>query len=336
MKSSSSIRLVSFLALCSILPAAASTWSTRQTENPDGPGKALDILHQGQPAARFIFGEGQLKPFLHVFAANGEMLTNPGINAEGKEAGRFPHHRGIFIGWNQIRSDLGNDDLWHLRRGEKMEVTGVRESAITDEHAEIVADIVWRSSKKDDRGDDTLVRETRTLRVSKPDESGATVIDATFLLTAVRDLTLSGDLQHAGVHFRAHRDVDQRAKETIYFWEPDAANGNGRIINPEMRWCRLVFPVGENWYSTMQLNAPSNPTEELSWRDYGRFGFFFKHELKRDEALTLTYRFITTPVIAPSEDGYSESETKLIRERSEEGYQKFIDAIRFTTPCFRN
>jgi len=49
--------------------------------------------------------------------------------------------------------------------------------------------------------------------------------------------------------------------------------------------------------------------------------------LKSDEALTLTYRFIISTVSAPSEGGYSESETNLIRERSEETCQKFTEGL---------
>ena len=67
-----------------------------------------------------------------------------------------------------------------------------------------------------------------------------------------------------------------------------------------MKWCRLVFPIGTNWYAATQLNPPSNPVEELSWRDYGRFGFFFKKPLKKGETLDLDYRFFVEPAEAPA------------------------------------
>ncbi len=317
--------LLTALFAISTTVAAANPWSTRHIENPDGPGMAMDILYEGNPSARLIYGEGQMKPFLHVFGLEGELLTNPGVDAEGDTAGRFPHHRGIFIGWNRVRSELGNDDLWHLRRNESMEVTDIRTSAVTDDYAEIVAEIVWRSSNKDDAGDNTLLRETRTLRISKPDGQRNTTVDATFTLTAARDLSLGGDLQHAGVHFRAHRDVNDRANETIYMWDPDVDGGRGRIVNPEMRWCRLVYPISDQWYSTIQLNAPSNPTEELSWRDYGRFGFFFKREMQQDESFTINYRFITSPVRAPGENGFDQSMADAIRKLSDEAYQTYAE-----------
>lgn len=303
-------------------PASASLWTTQQGDNPDGPGTAFDVLHDGKPAARLIFGDGQMKPFLHLLGMDGELLTNPGIDAEGNEAGRFPHHRGIFIGWNQIRSELGNDDLWHLRRKESKEVTDVRVAELTDDHAEIVVDVVWRSSNNDDSGDNALIRETRTLRISKPSEA-TLVVDASFTLIAARDLRLDGDLQHAGIHFRAHRDVDQRRGETVYFWDPEVDAGGGRIVNPEMRWCRFIYPIGDRWYTTIQLNAPGNPTEELSWRDYGRFGFFFKREMAKDESFTVRYRFITTPATAPGEDGFDASTTAAIRQRSNAIHEAF-------------
>lgn len=305
-------------------PASTSPWTTHQRDNPDGPGTAFDAIHDGQPAARLIFGDGQMKPFLHLFGMDGELLTNPGIDAEGETTGRFPHHRGIFIGWNKIRSELGNDDLWHLRDKESKEVTGIRIAEITDDHVEIVVDVIWRSSNKDDSGDNALIRETRTLRISKPSEA-TLVVDASFALTAVRDLHLGGDLQHAGIHFRAHRDVDNRRSETVYFWDPEVDAGGGRIVNPDMRWCRFIYPIGDRWYTTIQLNAPGNPTEELSWRDYGRFGFFFKREMTKGESLTVNYRFITTPATAPGEGGFEQSATEAIREYSNTIYETYAN-----------
>jgi len=322
------IRLSVIAAVCAFpIHAFAGPWSTRLHENPDGPGMALDVMHDGKPAARFIHGEGQMKPFLHVFGVDGELLTNPGLDTKGKQAGRFPHHRGIFIGWNQIRSELGNDDLWHFRRDEWMDVTKLHEPKTAGDHTEIVAEIAWRSSKKDAADSNILLNEVRTLRISKPDRGGTTVVDAKFELTAARDLKLDGDLQHAGVHFRAHDAVGKRADETIYIWAPEADGGNGRIINPDMRWCRFSFPLGERWYSAIQLNAPTNPTEELSWRDYGRFGFFFKREMKKGDSLTLNYRFIVSTVTAPREDGYTEAVVNLLTDRSEEAYKKFVEGL---------
>ena len=158
--------------------------------------------------------------------------------------------------------------------------------------ATIVATIEWRGGGKDASGSDLLLTETRTLTVSRP-TAKTTHVDAQFVLRPARDLSLGGDLQHAGVHFRASASVGTRNKETAYVWEPDLDGGKGKVVSKELKWARLTFPIGERFYHATHLNAPTNPVEELSWRDYGRFGFFFSKDLKKDETLTLKYRFIT-------------------------------------------
>ena len=158
--------------------------------------------------------------------------------------------------------------------------------------ATIVATIEWRGGAKDAGGSDLLLTETRTLIVSRP-AAKTTRVDAQFTLKPARDLSLGGDLQHAGVHFRASASVQARAKDTAYVWEPDLDGKGGKVASKEMKWARYTFPIGERWYHATELNAPTNPVDELSWRDYGRFGFFFKKDLKKDESLTIRYRFLT-------------------------------------------
>ncbi len=71
------------------------------------------------------------------------------------------------------------------------------------------------------------------------------------------------------------------------------------MVSHELKWARLVFPIGNRWYACTIFNAPTNPTEELSWRAYGRFGFFFRKELRKGESITVAYRFVIEPVNAP-------------------------------------
>jgi hypothetical protein len=288
-----------------------AAWTTREEANSPDPGKSIEIARDGKPIARFVFGEGQLKPFLHVYGENGELLT------EWDPKQQFPHHRGIFIGWNRIRSELGVSDLWHLSKAEKMVAVEVRHTAEKN-RAVIVAKIEWHAAKGDDIGDTILVNETRRLVISRPSDR-KTQVDAAFTLKAARDLTLDGDLQHAGVHFRGAKQLSSRAKETRYLWEPDLPPGQGKVVSPDLKWCRLIFPIETNWYSATQLNSPTNPTAELSWRDYGRFGFFFKKELKWGDELEVKYRFITQPAAAPTTEGLA-----VHRAESAEEYKAFL------------
>jgi ubiquinone/menaquinone biosynthesis C-methylase UbiE len=270
-----------------------AAWTS--SEGPgENSGSKVDVLNNGKPVARFIFGPRELKPYLHVFGANGELLT------EWSAKQQFPHHRGIFIGWNKIESELGSADLWHLNHGEKMLVKDVKHTT-TATNATIVANITWHAQKADELGDTVLLTETRRLDISQPD-SGKTQVDAHFTLVAMRDITLNGDLQHAGVHFRGSHELTARKDETRYVWEPPLPGPGGKVVSTDLKWCRLIFPIGTNWYAATELNAPGNPTAELSWRDYGRFGFFFKHKLEWGDTLEVKYRFITEPVSAATKD----------------------------------
>jgi len=237
------------------------------------------------------------------------------VGPDGKDTGRYPHHRGIYIGWRIISG--GQFDLWHIHKGEIMRVKKIKSAKAIESGVTIVADIEWRTGKVG-KSDDLLISETRTLVISQ-NNAGRTQVDFHSELTAARDLTLGGDLQHAGCHFRAHTEVANKStKYTSYLWEPEGKKaGNGKILSKEWKWNRLQFPIGGNWYSATQFNSPRQPVEELSWRDYGRFGFFFKKDLKKGEVQKLTYRFH----IAPSEQPALESEPPQVSKEQEKAWR---------------
>ena len=286
-------KLPPLLALIAVLSSARADWAVKDDANTELPGRKVDITQDGVLRARLIYGEGQIKPYLRVQGEEGD-----GLN-EWDAKQTYPHHRGIFIGWNQIRSDLAGPDakvkafdLWHFNNGGTMTVAKFDKLEGGKNSATIVATIEWRGGAKDESGSDLLLNETRTLTVSRP-AAKTTQVDAQFVLKPARDLTLGGDLQHAGVHFRASASVEKNARDTAYVWEPDLDGKGGKVASKEMKWARYTFPIGARWYHATELNAPTNPTDELSWRDYGRFGFFFKKDLKKDEPLTIRYRFFT-------------------------------------------
>jgi len=273
------------VSLWLLLHAAAcqAGWKVVQADNPAGPGKAIDIHDGDRLVGRFVYGEGQIKPYLHIFGDNGEFLTNAGADKNGKGTGAFPHHRGIFIGW-KIESELGTNDLWHMTKGCKMEVSPALKATGKNDYARIDATVLWKGAQSTN-GSDLLITERRELTVSRP--ANQIQVDATFTLTPARNLRLAGDLQHSGVHFRASNEVHGRQSETSYLTSPE-----GKAKGSDLQWCRLSFPIGTNLYSALQLNHPANPVEELSTRKYGRFGYFFKKNLTKGEPLTLKYRFL--------------------------------------------
>lgn len=264
------------LLLVCASPAVGAMWDTLRQDHPDQPGEVVDFLRDGVPLARFVFGEGQPKPYLHVFGSDGELLT------KGDDGGTYEHHRGIFLGWDEVESDLGSHDLWHLDTG-RMEVLEIEHRAGNADSAVLRARIAWRAGA--DGGEGLVLTEWRSLRVSGGG-GGATVVDQHVRLRAERDLRLDGDLHHAGVHFRAAQEVFERSGETSYLEDPVGEIGGGA----PMAWSRLLMPRGERWYSVLLQNSPDNPVEELSQREYGRFGYFFAQSMARGARLALNHR----------------------------------------------
>ncbi|MGV3533477.1 MAG: DUF6807 family protein [Chthoniobacteraceae bacterium] len=319
-------RLVPALALllASALPSLAA-WTVSDGANPDATGRRVEVQKDGKLVARFIYGEGEIKPYLQLFGVEADSL-----NEWGKEQ-KFPHHRGFYIGWNKIayEPEAGKKqsvDLWHFNKGGSMKVTKIEKAEARPDSVAIVADIEWRGNTKDAQGEHLLLKERRELVISQPDPK-MNQVDATFALTAARDLRLDGDLQHAGVHFRGSKELLERTKETSYTWEPEVPSKNGKAESTEFKWARLTFPIGQRWYSATLLNSPKNPVEELSTRDYGRFGFFFKRDLKADENLTLRYR-VVTQLEGELKDKPKAEDTARMRKVAQEEYQAFTSTLK--------
>ena len=191
-----------------------------------------------------------------------------------------------------------------------------------------MAHIKWRAAKKDASGSDVMLSERRTFIVSRPGGQ-YTQVDARFELKAERDVSLGGDLQHAGIHFRAHTEVAKRNKETSYLWEPIEAEGKGRVIHDNHQWARLLFPIGKRWYTAQEMNAPKNGVKELSWRDYGRFGYFLPKQLKKGEPFNLNFRFAIEQVDAPANSPkQSEAQAKASHKLCAKRYKAFLKSLK--------
>ena len=67
-------KLIAGLAFVATVPLARADWKVVEQPNPLGPGKAVDVLQEGKVVARLVHGEGQIKPFLHIFGGGGECV----------------------------------------------------------------------------------------------------------------------------------------------------------------------------------------------------------------------------------------------------------------------
>ena len=75
------------------------------------------------------------------------------------------------------------------------------------------------------------------------------------------------------------------------------------------------------------MTAPKNEFSELSWRDYGRFGFFDKKELKKGQTLELRFRFLIAEIKDVDFPSDLEDYRQSIRSANAVAYQTFLDDL---------
>jgi hypothetical protein len=236
------------------------------------------------------------KPFHNVYdPVEGKvMLTNS--SAKTAKDGLFPHHRGLFFGFNRISyGDNQTADIWHGANN----VFSEHNKTLGSEAGEVVgrqrAAISWHG--KDGKSFANEEREVAAYAVP-----GGTLIDwSTVLSTKLDKVRLDGDPQHAGFHFRANQEVAKNGKENTYYLRPDGKGKIGETRNWDAKgknpiainlpWNACSFVTGGKRYTVLRINHPDNPGETRgSERDYGRFGDYFEYDLTSEKPLKLEYR----------------------------------------------
>jgi hypothetical protein len=273
------------------------------------PGEPLNLMYVAVNAKRPVLQFFNLphdpadhfftfKPFHHVYdPVKGETLLSSGAYKTNKE-GLFPHHRGLFFGFNRISyGDKQTADIWHGNNGEFSQ----QEKLLSTEAGEVFgrhrARIAWHG--KDGKPFASEEREVTAYAV--PGVTGTLIDWSTVLSTKLDAVRLDGDPQHAGFHFRANMEVSKNGKENTYYLRPDgkgkpgetrnwdAKNPNPKTIN--LPWNAMSFVVGGQRYTVLRINHPDNPGETRgSERDYGRFGDYFEYNLTPNKPLKLKYR----------------------------------------------
>ncbi len=236
------------------------------------------------------------KPFHNVYdPAKGEtMLTN--TSAKTAKDGQFPHHRGLFFGFNKVTfGEKQSADIWHGTNN----VFSEHEKIMAKELGEVLgrhrSQIGWH-------GPDSKAFAAEEREVAAYATAGGTLIDwATTLSTKLDKIRLDGDPQHAGFHFRANQEVSKNGKQNTYYLRPDGKGKPGETRNwvpkgadPKtinLPWNAMSFMTGGKRYTVLRVNHPDNPKETRgSERDYGRFGDYFEYDLTPDKPLKLKYR----------------------------------------------
>lgn len=262
----------------------------------DQPGQHLDVLLDGRLAARYMYAHDTApekrvatnKPYLHVFDAEGQQPITNGPR------GVYPHHRGIFIGWRQIGFDGTKYDLWGMKDSAIVHEKFAGEAADA-QHAAFTSVTHWTLSTGR-----TLLDEERTIDVRRAPAPGRLLIDFTARLTAVAgDLLLEGDPEHGGTQYRPAAEID--VKQTVYVYPKQNAQPHKDLDYP---WVGESYTLADRRYSIVDLNCPQNPpgSRFSAYRDYGRFGAYFKYALKAGQSLTVKYAFVVIDGPMPPAD----------------------------------
>ncbi|HTN77063.1 MAG TPA: DUF6807 family protein [Pirellulaceae bacterium] len=284
----------------------ASDSSAKQFAWKDTPGKQMDLTFGDRSVLRYMYervdnsnkdrrGE-TFKVYHHLFDPQGERLVTKG------PGGLFPHHRGVYFGFNRISYDGQSADVWHCNNGESQ----THEGFLLQEAGPVLArhtlDIAWRGKvanvlEKKELGA-IFAKEKREITVYNT-PGGLMMSFATRLETTGGKVRLDGDPQHAGVHFRASQEVPDKTAKKTYYVRPDGQAEPGKFRNwpndkahVNLAWNALSFVLGEQRYTCCYLDRPENPKESrFSERDYGRFGSYFEYDLDAEHPLELNYRF---------------------------------------------
>ncbi|MHC4464474.1 MAG: DUF6807 family protein [Planctomycetota bacterium] len=266
----------------------------------DKEGQYLDLLFNGRKVTRYIYaydtsGKQRIletyKTFLHVFDAEGKnLLTNgpDGLHPYMTNKILFPHHRGIFIGWNRLEFGGKRYDFWHM--GEQGRVQKHQK------FLEQTAGPVLAKSKSlvhwDDKDGQTIITEVRETTVFRQSDPTVLLLEFRSALKAVSgDVFLDGDPEHAGFQYRPHDDVAKGGKDVkaTYLFHKEGIKPKK---DKDLPWVGMSYGLGGRRYSVEHMNHPDNPKPVIysAYRDYGRFGAFFKKEIGDGETLTLRYR----------------------------------------------
>lgn len=321
--------LAAFLLLLVI--SAVGLAADREFRWQDDPqAGTADLLYGEDPVLRYMYrfdrstkeaAEETYKPYHHVFGPGTDQIITKGAG------GLYPHHRGMYVGWNKTTFDGQTLDFWHCTRGAHQKHVRFLEKAGNAERGTMTAEIHWN----DPEGNPVVV-ETRTVTVRPvtgvTDKEYAWQIDWKTRLESRRgDIELNGDRQHAGFQFRAAQEVAEE-KSARYIrprgfpQQADAVQVGDQGDPPKhinLPWFAMTYPLGDERYTVEYFEDPSLPKPSLySERPYGRFGAFFKTTLEPDEPLTMRYRLIVSRGAAPERDEIDERYTQFTSELSNE------------------
>jgi len=264
-------------------------------------GKSAELSHGGRPVLKYMCEpvddssaarrEETFKVYHHLYDPTGTKLLTKG------PGGTFPHHRGIFYGFNRISYGDKTADVWHCRNGESQ----LHQDYLAEEAGPVLGrhrvKVAWNG--KDGKA---FASEEREL-TAYATPTGQLIGFASRLTTTLPEVKLDGDPQHAGFQFRATQAVPDKTAAQTYYLRPDGKgepksfrNWPGDAGHVNLPWTALSFVLDGQRYTVLYEDRPANPKEaRFSERDYGRFGSYFEYALTPEKPLVIAYRLFALP-----------------------------------------
>ncbi|HEV56561.1 MAG TPA: hypothetical protein ENN87_03580 [Phycisphaerales bacterium] len=293
----------------------------------DTPGKYLDLLYDGRRVTRYMYDYDEsdeqrtfetYKVFHHVFDERGEKLLTNGPDGEHaySKSVTYPHHRGLFIGWNRLRREGRSYDTWHMTQGVRQLHQRFLERTAGADQATAAALIHWTTGQGT-----VLVEETRTTTVHRPREETVLLLDFKTQLKAVGgEVHLDGDPEHAGFQYRPHDAVAKGpAEDKAKYLFP--REGMDPREDKDLPWVAMSHGLDGKRYTVIYMNHPSNPKGAIysAYRDYGRFGAFFTKTIEAGRTLTLHYRVLVMASAMPARGTVERLYGEYLKETDVEG-----------------
>lgn len=254
----------------------------------DTAGDHLDVLHDGKLIARYMYAHDvstparrveTYKPFLQVFDVEG---ATPITKSAG---GVLTHHRGIFVGWNQIKVEGKTYDRWHMKGGDQVHEKFLTQAA-DQKRATFTSLVHWEGEKPEQ----SIIDEERTLTFLPGVAPVYAIIELSSKLKAVMgDTSLNADPEHSGLHYRPADNIDR--PKTTYLYPKAGATPHQDHDYP---WIGENYFLGPKQYSVVYLNHPSNPKGSITsaFRDYGRFGETWSLTIPKGQTQEFRARFL--------------------------------------------
>ena len=275
------------LLVLSLLSVAAAANAGEGFSLKDQAGDHMDIVYDGKIIARYMYAHDTssakrraetFKPYLHIYDEEGKAPITKG------PGGLWTHHRGIFVGW-RATADGKKVNRWEMEGGDQVHVKFLEQKA--DEKSATITSLVEYQGENSDPK--PFLTEERTMTFLAPTAPAYCVVDVSSKVTAqAGTVELGGDSEHGGMQYRPSDSVREG---TTYIFPKENADPHKDKDYP---WVGETYKLGDKHYSVIDLNSPKNPknTPFSAYRNYGRFGGFFKGTLTKGGELTINCRFI--------------------------------------------